>query len=91
MRAASAFWRYCEASARYIFGDALGNPLADELLIMLRRAGHDGMSGAEFHGLFEHQSKRIAAALTLLLKAGRARRRIRTGTGGRGAEIWVAV
>jgi hypothetical protein len=27
-----AVWKYCEASARYIFGDALGDPLADTVL-----------------------------------------------------------
>jgi len=29
LEAALAVWNYCEASARYIFGDALGDPLAD--------------------------------------------------------------
>ena len=31
LRAALAVWRYCEASARYIWGDALGDPFADEI------------------------------------------------------------
>jgi hypothetical protein len=35
--AAMAVWDYCEASARFIFGDALGDPLADELLSRLRQ------------------------------------------------------
>ena len=26
LRAALAVWRYCEASAKYMFGDAVGNP-----------------------------------------------------------------
>ena len=32
LRAALAVWRYCEASARYVFGDAIGDPIADEIL-----------------------------------------------------------
>src|SRR5262249_25163478 len=42
--AAYALWRYCEASARYIFGDMLGDPLADDLRRMLRQAGTAGMT-----------------------------------------------
>ncbi len=43
LRAALAVWQYCEDSARYVFGDALGDPVADELLEALRGAAgrHD--------------------------------------------------
>ena len=34
--AALACWDYAEASARYIFGDTLGDPVADEILRALR-------------------------------------------------------
>jgi Protein of unknown function (DUF3987) len=30
LRAALALWRYCEESATYIFGDSLGDPMADQ-------------------------------------------------------------
>ena len=36
--AALALWDYCEKSARWIFGDALGDPVADAILSALRRA-----------------------------------------------------
>jgi hypothetical protein len=36
MEAALAVWEYCEASARHIFGDKLGDPTADEILAVLR-------------------------------------------------------
>jgi hypothetical protein len=38
MKAALALWQYCEDSARYIFGDSLGDPLADQVLELLRTA-----------------------------------------------------
>ena len=36
LRAGLALWEYAEASARFIFGDALGDPMADEILRALR-------------------------------------------------------
>jgi hypothetical protein len=33
-----AVWKYCEASARYVFGDALGDPIAEILLNKLKEA-----------------------------------------------------
>lgn len=36
LEAAYAVWRYCEASARHIFGDALGDDVADRLLEAIR-------------------------------------------------------
>ena len=42
LNAAYALWRYCEDSARHIFGEMLGDPLADELRRMLRLAGQEG-------------------------------------------------
>ena len=45
--AALAVWRYCEASARFIFGDALGDPTADVILGALRSS--DGMSRDEIY------------------------------------------
>jgi len=31
LTAALAIWEYCEASARYVFGESLGDPVADEI------------------------------------------------------------
>jgi hypothetical protein len=39
LRAALAVWRYCEDSARYIFGDSVGDPVADTILRELRADG----------------------------------------------------
>ena len=89
LRAALAFWRYCEASAKFIFGDYLGNPVADDLLRALRQAGPDGRTRTELRDLFHHHSGRVAQALMLLLKYGKVRMKKRTGTGGRATEIWT--
>jgi hypothetical protein len=44
LRAALALWRYCEASAKFIFGDLLGDVVADSILLALRQQGDGGLS-----------------------------------------------
>lgn len=90
--AALALWEYCEASALYVFGDALGDGIADDILRALRSAP-EGLSRNDIRDLFQrHQSSgRIGQALALLLKYNRAKVVIQTDTGGRPAEKWVAV
>ena len=39
LEAALAVWRYCEASARLIFGDSTGDPVADRILVALQEQG----------------------------------------------------
>jgi hypothetical protein len=89
--AALALWDYSEQSARYIFGDATGDAVADQILSALRAAGKDGMTGTEISNLFRRNmsSERIAQALSLLLAAGRVRSK-KQETGGRQAERWYA-
>ena len=43
LEAALAVWRYCEASAVYVWGEALGDATADEILRELR-ASPDGLT-----------------------------------------------
>lgn len=38
LEAALACWEYCEASARYLFGESLGDPVADTILAALARS-----------------------------------------------------
>jgi hypothetical protein len=89
--AALALWDYSEQSARYIFGDATGDPVADQIYNALRAAGKDGMTRTEISNLFGRNmsSERIAQALSLLLGARRVRRTTHK-TGGRLAERWYA-
>jgi hypothetical protein len=52
LNAAVAVWEYCDASARYIWGDTIGDPIADEILRSLRQAGATGMTRTEISNLF---------------------------------------
>ncbi|MDQ4147072.1 MAG: hypothetical protein M3120_05215, partial [Pseudomonadota bacterium] len=45
-------WEYAEASARYIFGSTLGDPLADDILRSLR-AHPESLSRTETCNLFK--------------------------------------
>jgi hypothetical protein len=89
--AALALWDYAERSVYYVFGDDLGDPLADELLRLLR-GGPNGLTRNDLMNyLGRHQSStRIGQALGLLLQHRLARRE-RQETGGRPAERWFAV
>ena len=68
LEAALALWSYAEASARYIFGDALGDPVADELLAALR-GRPAGLTRTEISGHFgrHRRAEEIGRALTALL------------------------
>jgi DNA replicative helicase MCM subunit Mcm2 (Cdc46/Mcm family) len=71
LEAALALWQYCEASARYIFGNATGDKIADALLTALRDAGKDGLTRTQIRDLFGRNANatRINDALSLLEKS----------------------
>lgn len=89
--AAIALWDYCEASARYIWGDATGDPVADRILGAIRRADA-GLSRTEISDLFLRHvsSSRIDLAL-VSLEALNLIQRIKQETGGRPVERWTAI
>jgi len=89
LAAALGVWEYCEASAAHIFGDAIGDPIADEISAALRQAGGTGMTRTAIRDLFgRHRSTdRVGQALALLATRGRARMETRT-TSGRPSEVW---
>lgn len=91
LRAALAVWEYCDASAARIFGNALGDPVADDILRALQQAAANGMTRTAIRDLFgRHKSgDRIGAALAQLAVRGRARMEVRE-TGGRPVERWFA-
>src|SRR5262249_25291191 len=93
LTAASAVWEFCEASVKYIFGDALGDVVADTILSALKTAGEQGLTRTEVTGLFSrHQpSSQIARALSELQHRRLAMfRKTPSPTGGRPAETWFA-
>ena len=66
------FWRYCEQSAAYVFGDTIGDPDAERLLVALREA-EAGMTSTEIHRkVFRGHKKAtdIADKLRLLARDG---------------------
>jgi hypothetical protein len=92
LEAARAVWRYCEASARYVFGDLVGDPNADGILRALRSAGTAGLSRSDLSNLFGRNlaANKIDAALIMLLSAGKVRQGSIKKTGGRPREMWFA-
>jgi hypothetical protein len=91
LEAALEVWRYAEDSARYVFGDSLGNPVADELLSTLRSCP-EGLTRTEISSrLFgHHKSHNLGPALTLLQSKGLIACR-QVETSGRWAERWFAL
>jgi len=92
LEAALAVWSYCEASARFVFGEALGDPMADEILRLLRQSP-DGLTRTQISNHFgrNRAAADISRALGRLQEASLAVCLPDTGTGGRPAERWFAV
>ena len=92
--AALAVWTYCEASARFVFGEALGDPVADEILHLLKRSP-EGVTRSEISNSFgrHKRSGDIDRALGTLAAAGlAASEKEETGESrGRPVEKWFAV
>ena len=89
--AALALWRYCEQSARCVFGSALGNRVADEILRALRVAGPGGMTRTEIRDLFQRNesAEKLGLALDVLKERNLVVSETRQ-TEGRPAQIWRA-
>ena len=89
--AALAVWERAAASARFIFGDALGDPIADQVLDALRDARPATITRTGISKVLgRHQAaERIGAALALLERRGLAHRES-VRTDGAPAEHWRA-
>lgn len=96
VEAALDLWGYADDSVAYLFGDALGDPVADPLLAALRRAGPEGLTRTAMHALFGRHCPGgvLDGALAALERAGQARPcsvDAAGPTGGRPPERWRAV
>ncbi len=88
--AALAVWAYADQSARWIFGDSLGDPTADDIWALAKdRAA--GISRTEVRDLFSRNKKarEIDRALGALVDAGRLHRTTANDGPGRPAELWI--
>jgi hypothetical protein len=92
--AASALWSFCLDSACYIFGDLVGDPVADSILRALRAAGASGLMRTDLINLFGRNLavSKIDAGLVALLAGGKVRRESvkRSAGSGRPREMWYA-
>lgn len=96
LRAALAVWGYVLASCKFIFGDSLGDPEADELLSAIRSSPM-GLSQKEIlHEVFQRNktSKQVGSILNILLESGLIRRKVQQPegfSGGRPTAIYIAL
>jgi hypothetical protein len=92
LSAALALWQYAEASAKYIFGDSVGNKTADRLLAELRSSDVGLTRAAMIREVF---NKNLSAAdldeALWLLCDLRLAFPIEESTGGRPAELWFSM
>jgi Protein of unknown function (DUF3987) len=93
LEAALAVWDYCLASARFIFGAALGDALAEALDKELAKHGAEGMARTEISNHFgnNRSKEEIARALGVLASQSRAEKRREKGDGGREVDRWYTV
>lgn len=91
LHAAVALWRFCEESARFVFGDALGSRLADKMRQALNAENGEWLTREQLRkaaGSNSIPAAELDVALRLLLDHGLAESRRDDATGGRPAEKW---
>jgi hypothetical protein len=92
LEAALAVWNYCEASAYAIFGDALGDPIADRILEAVRQSADDGLDTTAESALFgRHVSASRRAQARALLEMKGLIVTVQEETGGRPRLVSRAV
>ncbi|MBW1974531.1 MAG: DUF3987 domain-containing protein [Deltaproteobacteria bacterium] len=74
---ARAFWKYSEASARFVFGETYTDEITERLLSALKKAAQDGLTFTEvYKNIFQCNvnQKRIKHAVKELMQAGIVKR-----------------
>jgi hypothetical protein len=93
LTAALAVWEYCDESARFVFGDSVGERTADTILQALRANAY-GLTRQEINEKLFGKNKRseeISRALRVLAEHSLARAEEQRDTGGRPSEKWIAI
>jgi len=94
LKAALALWGYLQQSCEVIFEDAIGDPVADEILRALRNSPA-GLTRTQIRDLFNRNVKagKVQPALELLKRCGLARLELANSEpgGGRPPERWFAI
>ena len=82
LRAALTLWRYCEDSARYIFGEATGDHVADAIVTALRST-ELGLTRTEINNIFSGHKRAgtLDRAMSMLMEQGRISAREETTEG----------
>lgn len=90
LRAALALWDYAARSAAFVFGDSLGDAVADEINRAIAESP-DGLTRTQIRDLFARNRPRaqIEQALRLLMGTGAISRHVVDGPG-RPTEVWSA-
>jgi hypothetical protein len=94
LEAALALWQYCEDSARYIFGTATGDKLADKIYRALLEAKDKGLSRAELFDVCGHgtNADTLTRATKVLAEGGKARIKYELTDGAKKqTERWFAL
>jgi len=83
LEAALAVWKYCEDSAKYIFGEKFGNDTIDTIFQHFSDNKMVGITSTALHKLFGNNkpASEIERALSELLKCGKIRMRKESGIG----------
>lgn len=89
LKAALAVWQHAEDSTRMIFGDTLGDPVADAILVAIRT--HGERTDSDLSDLFRRHktAEELERAKGVLLQAGLAHA-VTVETGGRPRIVWRA-
>jgi len=87
LKAALALWQHAEASTRMIFGDSLGDPVADAMIKAIRASGE--MTDSELSDLFKRHkpAAELERAKGVLMQAGLAHA-VTIETDGRPRIVW---
>jgi hypothetical protein len=91
LAAALSLWDYAEASVKHIFGDATGDPIADQILSALRDAS-EGLTQTAIHNLFgRHKSAEQIQKALIFLKKQKLIQDENRETGGRPTIVWKLI